>query len=264
MTEASQSRARWLLVLLALTAALFLVVGSACGGDDDDDDSGGNSPTATDSADGGDDGGDETPTDSDSDGNGGDAADQLAAFAGEYEQFNGYVKYGASNFSSDDSLSSMALYQKGDKSRIDIESADGSVTLIETPDASYVCSEGQCIQYPAGDTGGVGDIFTAFLDPAAIQSGFLDVADDVDFDVSKKKIAGIDATCFSASGDLDPDTPGDEQGEVCFAEGGLLLRLTFVGGGESGTFEAVEADSDVPDDAFDPPFDVIDLSDLGQ
>jgi hypothetical protein len=270
--NASQSRARWLLLLLALTAAIFLVVASACGGDDDDDDGGDNEATATESADGGDDGGDdsgdETPADGgdgDDDGDSGDAAADLAALAGDYEKFEGYVKYDAQNFGGADSgLSSMAIYQKGDSSRIDMESADGNVILITTPDATYMCTENQCLKYPSGeDTGGFADAFAGLIDPGTIESEFGDLGNDVDINVSKEKIAGLDATCYSATGDLDDTVPGDESSEVCFAEGGLLLRLTSDTGGESFTLEATEADTDVPNDAFEPPFEVVDLGDLG-
>ena len=249
-------------------AALFLVVASACGGDDDDDDGGDNEATATKSADGGDDAGEETPSDDGGDDGGDDSSDaagQLAALAGEYEKFEGYVKYEARDFGGDAGFSSMAIYQKGDSSRIDIESADGNVILINTPDATYMCTANQCSKFPVGeDTGGFADAFAGLIDPSTIESEFGDLGDDVEIDVSSEEIAGVDATCFSASGDLDEDTPGDEAGEVCFTEGGLLLRITFDSAGESGTLEATEADNEVPDDAFEPPFEVIDLSDLGQ
>ena len=101
-------------------------------------------------------------------------------------------------------------------------------------------------------------------DIAGNERRFHFLPDGVDVNVSEEKIAGVNATCFSASGDLDDTTPGDESGEVCFAEGGLLLRLTFESAGESGTLEAVEADSEVDESDFEPPFEVVDLSDLGQ
>lgn len=226
--HATQPRVWWLLALLAFAAALFLVVASACGGDDDDDDGGNTQPTATDSGDaGGDDGGD------------------FETLSGDYEKFEGYVKYEAQDFSADDTLQSMAIYQKGDNSRVDISSSAGLVIIIDTPDASYVCSEDQCLKYPAGNTGEVGDLATSFIDPATIEDQF----GNADYDESEEEIAGLTAKCFSA-----------DNGEVCFGEGGLLLRTSS---GE-GTLEAVEADTDIPDDAFEPPYDVIDLGDFGQ
>ncbi len=266
--HAPRNKFKWLLLTLALTAAMVIIALSACGGDDDDDggdDAGDETPAAT--QDGGN--GDHataTPADHDDGDGGGDAAAALADFASDYEGFTGMVKYEAKNFSGDAAgFSSMAIYQTEGYSRIDIESADGNVILIDTPDASYMCAENQCLQYPAGDSAGNSLAgLTELFDPGSIEDSFGDLGDDVNIDVSDEEIAGVDATCFSAEGDLDPETPGDESGEVCFAEGGLMLRLTFESGGESGTFEAVEASSDVSQSDFEPPFEVIDLSELGQ
>ena len=156
MTEASQSRASWLLVLLALMAALFLVVGSACGGDDDDD-SGGNSPTATDSADGGDDDGDETPTDGD-DSSDDDIFSQLDELTGELDSVIGRISYDITD--SDGSVSSMTFYAKPPNSRFD--TADGTTTsiIIYTPDTTYICDSDteSCLATPGSgeDTGALG------------------------------------------------------------------------------------------------------------
>lgn len=264
--HASRAWLKSSLALLALTAILFLALASACGGDDEE--TNGNEATPTKEA--GDTGGpsthNATPTHEAGNGSSSDATEKLKTLAGEYEQFEGYVKYNASDFG-DNSLSSMAIYQKGSSSRLDIESSDGNIILINTPDATYMCTvaESQCIKYPAGeDTGSLADAFTSILDPSTIEDTFGGIPDAADIDTSSEKIAGIDAVCFSASGDLDPETAGDESGEVCFSESGLLLRLKFEGGGQSGTIEATEASSDVPGSAFEPPYDVIDLSDLGQ
>lgn len=257
-----RTRLRWGFLLLALTSVIFVAFASACGGDDDD---GENSlPTATKPADGDGATTKATPeTGGDNGGEGGDAREELRKLASEYEAFEGYVKYTTSGFG-DGGPSSMAIYQKGPNSRIDIESSDGDVILIQNPDGTFMCTvaESQCIKYAAGEDAEslVGGL-TSFLDPGTIEDTF-DLPDGVDFDTSKEKIAGIEAICFSASGDLEPDTPGDESGEVCFSEGGLLLRIKFESSVESGSFEATEASSDVPDDAFEIPFDVIDLSDL--
>lgn len=224
----------WWFAILALSTALILTGAAACGGDDDDD-GGDDQPTATEPG---------------RDGNGeDDGGNDLSELTGEYEQFEGHVKYTARDFPEDDLLRSMEIYQAGGNSRVDIDSAEGLVTVIDTPDASYVCAEDQCLRYPAGNTGGVGNLFTSFIDPATIEDQFGDAA----YDVSKEKIAGLDATCFKAEGN-----------EVCFGDGGLLLRVTFAEANSGGTLEAVEAGTDIPDDAFDPPFDVIDLGDFGQ
>ena len=65
------------------------------------------------------------------------------------------------------------------------------------------------------------------------------------------------------TGDLDTETPGDESGQVCYADGGLLLRISSTGDA-GGSFEATEAGTEVSDADFEPPFEVIDLSSIGQ
>src|SRR3990172_2853013 len=102
--NASQSRARWLLMLLALTAALFLVVASACGGDDDDDDGGDDGgATATEPTDGGDDGGDDSGDDR-------DIFSQLDELTNELDSVTGKISYDITD--SDGTVSSMTFYAK--------------------------------------------------------------------------------------------------------------------------------------------------------
>ena len=70
-----------------------------------------------------------------------------------------------------------------------------------------------------------------------------------------------DAACFTAEGDFDGDN-----GTIkwCFSDDGALLLSSY--DLESGLFEmeATDFSSDVPGDAFDPPYDVTDLGDFGQ
>lgn len=217
-----------ILVLFAFMAALLLVVSVACGDDDAEDDL---EPFLTRQA---------------ANGDGDDG--ELSDLTREYDRFEGYVKYEARDFPESESLDSMTIYQEGDRSRVDIESSQGPVTLIDVPDASYVCSPNQCVQYPAGDTGGVGSLFTSLVDPDTIEGQF----GTADYDKNEERIAGLDATCFKADGN-----------EVCFGEGGLLLRVRFAEGNGNGTLEAVEANTTLPDDAFEPPYEVIDLEGFG-
>jgi hypothetical protein len=185
----------------------------------------------------------------------------------EYKTFTGKVKYEIKDLSGVDSsgLSAMTFYQKGDKSRVDIESADGNIIVINTPDANYMCTKGQCLK-SAGTSGADSSIapLMSLIDPGTIESEFGSLPKGIDVKSSKEKIAGVEATCLSAKGDLDPQTPGEEAGEICIAEGGLLLRLTFTSGGTSGSFEASEASTKVSDSDFEPPYNVVDISQLGQ
>lgn len=257
MTNRRSPTWRLLMLMIGAIALLGLVAAAACG---DDDDGGGNGdPTAT-QANGDGDGDD----DSDSDG---DSLADLAAFGSGYDSFTGKVTYEIVDFIGGDSgIASMSIYQKDGSSRFDISSTDGEIIFISTPDATYLCTEGQCLKYAADDeTAGAGvDALAGIFSADAITEGIGDIPDGVDIDVTSEKIAGIDATCFSATGDLDPDQAGDESSEFCFSDGGLMLRLKFEGADGSGSFEATSASEDVPDSDFDPPFDVLDLSDLLQ
>ena len=165
----------------------------------------------------------------------------------------------------DSGIASMTIYQKDGSSRFDISSADGDITFISTPEATYLCTESQCLKYAADDdtAGASVDALAGIFSAEAITEGIGDIPDGVDVDVTSETIAGVDATCFKYSGDLDPDQAGDESGEFCFSDGGLLLRLAFQGADESISFEATSASEDVSDSDVDPPYDVTDLSDLG-
>lgn len=245
-----RSRARRLLILVLSAIALLGLVAAACTSDDD----------------GGDDGGSGDPIATMGDDGDGDSLANLAAFGGEYDAFTGKVTYDTTNFLGNESgFSSMTIYQKGGSSRFDISSADGEIIFISTPDATYSCAENQCIKFSADDETASAsvDAFAGFFSADAITAGIDEIPDGVDFDVTSETIAGLDATCFRYSGDLDSTQAGDEGGEFCFSQGGLLLRLAFEGADESISFEATSASEDVSDSDFEPPYEVTDLSDLG-
>ncbi len=266
MTDnASRSRARWLLVLLALTATLFLVVASACGGDDDDDDGGDDGgATATESTDGGDDGGDdggeETPADNGDDG--GDLSAQLQELSENWADVSGQITY---KFTSDGEETVMTFYaDPPDKSRTDFVTDDGTTAIITNGDTSYICTEvdgvGTCLASPAdGSADATLPFFNDFADPDSIENAVAgaNLADAEKFD---EKVAGVDATCFRISGDFQ----GDEGSATwCFSDEGLLLRAVFEGSTGEFSMEATEI-GEITDDDFEPPFDVLDIGDIGQ
>lgn len=84
--------------------------------------------------------------------------------------------------------------------------------------------------------------------------------DAEDVDTSQRSIAGIDAACFTASGAL--TDLGEGEGEVCFSDEGLLLYLSGEADGASSVFEATSVSTDVTDEDFEPPYEVIELPDL--
>jgi outer membrane lipoprotein-sorting protein len=264
--SASHSRAKWLLFLLALTAALFLVVASACGGDDDDDDGGDNGgATATESTDGGDDGGDETPTatndDSGDDSSDEDIFSQLDDLTNELDSVTGQISYDITD--ADGSVSSMTFYAKPPNSRFD--TTDGTTTsiIIYTPDSTYVCDSDTetCLATPSsGDTGALG-LAGAFLG-SDVLSAYVAVAEAAGADVNKsdESINGIDATCFSWD-----DTSTDiGKGKFCFNDAGVMIYQETTDDSGTSKLEATDYSGDVSDSVFDPPYEVTDLSDLGQ
>ncbi len=262
--KSSHGRARWLIVLLTTVALIaLLLAAAACGDDDDDDDTGdGGDATATESADNGNggNGGNETTSAED----GSEASSDLSALAADYEDFTGVIKYQTTGFG-DDSFTSMKIYKGEDSSRVDFEGSGSTGTVITTPDAFYYCSEGTCIKYSSGDTSidptaGL----TAFLSADNINSQFSDLPDGVDVEKSDEEIAGVDATCYTYSGDVDDTESGDESGKICFSDSGLLLKLDFDSASGGGSFVAVEASDSVDDGDFDPPFPVTELPNIGQ
>ncbi len=263
MTNPRSRALRLLILIIGAVALLGLVAAAACtSGDDDDDGNDNGDPTATMDAADGDDG------DDDSDGD--DSLASLSSFGSDYDSYTGKVTYDITDFSTGDSagltgISTMSIYQKGASSRFDISSPDGDIIFISTPDASYLCSGGSdCLQYAADNqnAGAAVSAFSGLFSADAITGGIDDIPDGVDFDVTSETIAGLDATCFKYSGDLDATAAGDESGEFCFSDGGLLLRLGFESAGVSSSFEATSASEDVSDSDFDPPYPVTDLSDL--
>jgi hypothetical protein len=105
----------------------------------------------------------------------------------------------------------------------------------------------------AGDEASPLDIL--FDIPSAIAEG----TEGLDIGVtSQRKIAGLDATCFPIGGGL--AELGD--GEVCFSNQGILLYMQSEVAGSTSIFEATSASTDVTDEDFEPPYEVIDLGDL--
>ena len=156
------------------------------------------------------------------------------------------------------------LVQRPPDSRFEFVSTEGGVEfrtiIISAGGESYLCSSGggveTCLTADIGET----EAQTAVLDPLFNVPEGLAASGDVDLlDTSERSIAGVDASCFTVRSDIS----GLGQGEVCFSDGGLLLLLRSGSNGDSFTFEATSVSTDVTDEDFEPPFEVIDLGDLG-
>jgi hypothetical protein len=254
-------KSRWLLVLLSMLAALTLIL-SACGGDDDDDDGGddGGEPTVTEATDGDNDSGD----DSGDDGGDGDSLSELEKLAGSGEDVPGVVTYQIKSEGQADST--WKVYSSGDgKSRIDFESEDGVFVTITTPEASYTCTEsagtGMCFEGEGGEgSNPFAGLFGQYGSADSV-TNFLDAYGGTDADTSTEEIAGVDAACYSVSGDLTSD---EGTAKWCYSDNGLLLLSSY--DYSSGDFEmkAIEYSEDVSDGDFEPPYDITDIPDLGQ
>lgn len=137
--------------------------------------------------------------------------------------------------------------------RGDFDSGGQTSSVIVTPEATYTCGGGSCLEIPStGDAAGAPFFPGGFVDPTAITEGLPTGG----LETSEDTIAGVQATCFSAA-------TAEGGGEWCFSGEGILLRARASspdpqGGGEY-VLEATEVSTEVPDDAFEPPFPVMEI-----
>lgn len=255
-----------LLVLLSLGMLLTLAA-VACG---DDGDGAGDAPGATSTPT--QDQGEGEPTPDDGNGEDSDGADdgepetELRRFGDLAATASGRITY---RFSSDDSegLSEGTMtyyFQPPDKSRFDLSDEEGEFIVIQAGNVGYFCTSdptgGSCFTSTTQDEEPFVPFFADFASPEGIQGfleGFLaDIAgEDVEIRRFSQTIAGVDASCFEASGVVEA-----EAGEFafCFAkENGLMLLMDgMIEGSGSFRLEATEVGS-VSDSDFEPPYEVI-------
>ena len=153
--------------------------------------------------------------------------------------------------------SRLVLYWAPSKVRADLTGdvfgTSGQTTVISSPDGTYGCSQeggGQCVAYPPSDN--VSDIlpFMSLLDPAAVEAGLSGLTDNLQVDSSKETVAGTDATCVSAQGDVGVF-------KWCFASNGLCLYQSSADA--AGTSEVVLQATEIGtvlDSDFEPPYPV--------
>jgi hypothetical protein len=190
-----------MMVLALLGGALLF----ACGGDDDDADGGDvDQPTATQEADGGDggaDGGQDTN-------GGGDASSDLRDLAGKLANKEVKASYQLSGTFGGESLeSSFTLYWKPpDTWRVDFSSEGTESIFISQAGTGYLCTadgaEGTCLQSPLGSAVPI-PFFDLFTNPESFSSTVGAQLAGLDIERSSREIAGQDATCFSASGEVE-------------------------------------------------------------
>ena len=252
-------------MLLAGAVALAVLAAACGGGDDDDDDDSAAEATATSSAEATDEpsGDDDDTGDDDSgddDDDGGDALSELQGLGSEFAEVSGKVTYEFTSEGDEAASGNMTLYSDPPNSRIDFETPDGVVIIINTPEASYFCTEaedeGFCIESEGDDTGQTIPFLSDFADPDSF-GDIVDTFGGVDISTSTEEIAGADASCFSYSGTVEGETG---TGKFCFADSGLLLLAEF-SGDVSGDFtmRATEFSDEVSGSDFEPPYDTLDF-----
>lgn len=229
------------LQLLGVALALGLLA-AACGGGEDT----GAQATAT-------------PT-AEADGGGGGEIESLAS---EFEGTDARVAYSLTSESeqgSQDGTVELFWRPSENEWRMDLTFAEqGSTTMISGDEGTIVCQPEQesCFRVPSEQAQVplpfLGD---ALKSPERFGETLGQQFSGTQFEQSSRTIAGRDATCFSSS---------TEEGdfEICFGDDGLLLAWSFDGEQGSSTLEATEVGS-VPDDAFDPPYEVQEVPGGGQ
>ena len=254
----------------ALLIALFALAAACSSSDDDGDNGNGNgddgSPTAT-AADG-----DDGDGDGDGNGSGDSIFDRIGELSDDYENIEARVVYdftareGPADEDGELFDTEMTLISRPPSdSRIEFQIEGVTIVNILTSDASYSCFSAEGLEYCSSGDGDTTSLpfFGDFTDVDEIRD-IVDDEADVDIDEFDDNIAGEDVQCFRATGDLDGD---DGDAVWCFTDDGVLLLASFAGTtlGVESTFEmrATDFSRDVSDSDFEPPYDELDIGDLG-
>lgn len=262
------SRVPVLRILAVLLAVAFLSsLAAAC----EEGGGGGTTPEAdespqADAGDGDGGGGDDGGGDEDGAAAGGGELEELAALASEAAGgVTGKVTYSVVTETDGDTFEGeWVLVQRPPDSRMEIAGTEGGeefrTIIISSGGKGYLCfssgGEDSCL---ATETEGA-EAEAAPLDPLfQVPREISDDVGDVGLvDESQREIAGVDATCFTVESGL----AGLGEGEICFSDGGLLLRLASDVDGTSSVIEATSVSTDVTDADFEPPFDILELPDF--
>jgi len=156
------------------------------------------------------------------------------------------------------------LYWKPpDTWRLDFLNPGEHSSYIAKAGTGYWCGTddrvGSCMPSPVGL--GVPIPFADLFTNPASRSSFIDAQlAGLEIERSSREIAGQDATCFSAPGDIEVDRGPIE---YCFGDDGLLL-LAKGRSGDLGDFslEATSLEGPVSDADFEPPYPVQDIPGL--
>jgi hypothetical protein len=255
-------------VLLAM-ALLLALLAAACNGDDKDEappagetPAAGETPTTDGEAQDGDGDGDDG---TDGDGGGLQELEALAAEASKGVTAKVVYRVVVTGMG-EDLDGELVLVQRPPDSRFEIVVEEGGeefrTIVINAGGNAYVCTSIAGVESCLATETEATEEETSLLDPLlGLPQELAADTEDVDLiDTSGRQIAGVDATCFTVSGAL--ADLGEGEGEVCFSDEGLLLYLSGESDGTSSVFEATSVSTDVTDEDFEPPYDILDLSGL--
>jgi len=245
---APHTRWRWVLIGLAILASALLLATAACG-----DDNGGNDKTGADAS--------ATPAE----GTPGasqiseEVSKKLRDLGEEWAKTSVKATFTIAMTDTDTTKSTMTLYWAPPKVRMDMsdETDETNMIVISTPDKTYVCSQeggDQCLAYPPNSN--VVDVpaFRRLVDPGAIEAELSGLTGNVQIASSSEKVAGNDASCVSAEGNIGGQ---DSFIKWCFAANGLPLFESWADA--AGTSEWTLQTTDigtVSDSDFEPPYPV--------
>ena len=244
---APHTRWRWVLIGLVILASALLLAATACGGDNGGNDKTGADASAT-QAEG-------TPGASQMSE---EVSKKLRDLGEEWAKASVKATFTYAMIDTDTTGSTMTLYWAPPKVRIDTfdETEGTNMIVISTPDKTYGCSQegGQCLAYPPSSDVVNIDSFLTFLDPAAIEAELSGLTGNVQIASSSEKVAGNDAICVSAEGNI-----GEQLSFIkfCFASNGLRLYQSWAdaAGTSEWTLQATDIGT-VSDSDFEPPYPV--------
>lgn len=245
---APHTRWRWVLIGLVILASALVLAATACGGDNGGNDKSGADASAT-QAEG-------TPGASQMSE---EVSKKLRDLAEEWAKTSVKATFTYAMIDTDTTKSPVTLYWAPPKVRMDVsdETEGINVILISTPDKTYVCSQergDQCLAYPPSSDVGNIDSFLSSWDPGAIEAELSGLTGNVQIASSSEKVAGNDASCVSAEGNI-----GEQLSFIkfCFATNGLLLFESWAdaAGTSEWTLQATDIGT-VSDSDFEPPYPV--------
>ena len=243
---------RW----LAIPAVAVALLSVACGGDDggDSTDGGDTDTTATATSADATATTEGTATETATGASEGGAAAELSDIFGGFSTATFNVTY---NIESDDAAEMSGEWtwirdSEGDRSRFEIDSPEGLIVMIDTPEQSLLCADGACFD-TAEAMGGVmpniGDMFTEGINNVESEAATANVEQ-----VDGREIAGTDTECVEFT-----DEAEGLSGLACYADGGIPLLVESETADGNFRMEATSYSSEVSDEDFEAPFPVTSL-----